>query len=99
MKPVFRDLSPDRPKTNIRFDGQTLLVPTGETLAAALLLSGVDAFRATPATGRPRGPFCMMGACYDCLVQIDGETRQACMIRVSEGLEVWRLPRPANADD
>ncbi|MEC3861280.1 (2Fe-2S)-binding protein [Mesobacterium sp. TK19101] len=99
MKPVFRDLTPDRPRVTIRFGGQALSVPEGETLAAALLLAGIEAFRDTPATGRPRGPFCMMGACYDCLVQIDGVTRQACMTEVSEGLEVHRVPRPGDADD
>ena len=55
---------------------------------AALLAAGVMPFRQTPVSGAPRGPFCMMGACYDCLVEIGGETRQACMIEVTEGLDI-----------
>ena len=57
------------------------------TLAAALLAAGVSTFRRTPASGAPRGPFCMMGACHDCLVLIDGERVQACMTEVRDGLE------------
>ena len=35
-------------------------------------------------------PFCMMGACYDCLVEIDGRIVQACMRPATDGLIVKR---------
>lgn len=70
----------------VRFGGQTLMLKEGANLAAELLAAGIATLRRTPVTGAPRGPFCMMGACYDCLVQIDGETRQACMAEVAEGM-------------
>lgn len=86
MKPVFRELSPAR-RVPVRFGAESLMLPEGMPLAAALLAAGVTAFRRTPASGAPRGPFCMMGACYDCLVEIGGERVQACMVPVCEGLE------------
>jgi predicted molibdopterin-dependent oxidoreductase YjgC len=72
----------------VRFDGQDLLLTDGVNLAAALLEAGVIRFRQTPFSGAPRGPFCMMGACFDCLVLIDGVSRQACMTEVTEGMDI-----------
>ncbi len=40
----------------------------------------------------------MMGACYDCLIEIDGVTRQACMLQVTEGMEIT-MPSARGADD
>lgn len=84
----FLDLNDDRPLVPVWFEGRELSLPKGANLAAALLCAGITTFRHTPATGAPRAPFCMMGACFDCLVEIDGVTQQACMIDVSEGLRV-----------
>lgn len=87
----FLELSPDSaPRVTVRFDGQEYRLPEGANLAAALLAAGLRSLRDTPVSGAPRGPFCMMGACYDCLVQIDGVTRQACMVEVRDGLIVTR---------
>ncbi|MGC9419036.1 MAG: (2Fe-2S)-binding protein [Rhodovulum sp.] len=88
----FLELEPGAPRVTVRFDGTDYALPEGANLAAALLAAGVRIFRATPVSGAPRAPFCMMGACYDCLVQIDGVTRQACMTRVTDGLVVDRAP-------
>ena len=39
--------------------------------------------------GAPRGVFCGMGVCFDCLVVIDGEpSRRACVTFVTEGMRV-----------
>jgi len=94
----FLELDPDAPRVHLRFDGTEYLVPEGASLAAALLAAGVRVFRETPVSGAPRAPFCMMGACYDCLVQIDGVTRQACMTPVAEGLVVERVPHRDGRD-
>lgn len=70
-------------------DDQPLMAIEGDSVAAALLASGRLAFRTSPIEGAPRGPYCMMGACFECLVTIDGrENRQACMITVAEGMRV-----------
>ncbi|MGR3505451.1 MAG: 2Fe-2S iron-sulfur cluster-binding protein [Paracoccaceae bacterium] len=88
----FHDLDPDRPLVPVTLDGQPVDLPDGANLAAALLGAGIDRFRATPVLGAPRGPFCMMGACFDCLIEVDGVIRQACMVQVQAGLV---LSRPA----
>ncbi len=77
---------------SFEFDGQNLTAPRGISIAAALLASGRSSLRSTQVSGAPRGPFCMMGACFDCLVQIDGVKVQACMTPVSEGLVVHKSP-------
>lgn len=87
---MFRDLSPDAPRVRVNLDGQVLDLPEGANLAAALLGAGIATFRATPVSGAPRGPFCMMGACFDCLIEVGGVTRQACMMQVTEGLVLTR---------
>jgi predicted molibdopterin-dependent oxidoreductase YjgC len=88
---------PGEADVRIEFEGQTLLAYAGDTVAAALLAAGHAAFRTTPVSGVPRGPFCMMGVCFDCLVEIDGvANRQACMIQVRDGMRV-RSQRGASA--
>lgn len=82
----FEDLGEGRALVAVSFAGQELRLPEGANLAAALLGAGITTFRHTPVSGAPRGPFCMMGACFDCLVEVDGISRQACMMEVSEGL-------------
>ena len=58
-------------------------------LAAALLALGHDACRETAISGAPRGPWCMMGVCFDCLVTIDGTgNRQGCLVPLREGMAV-----------
>lgn len=84
-------------RVTVTFAGAPLDLPLGANLAAALLAAGVGAFRQTPVSGAPRGPFCMMGACFDCLVEIDGVARQACMTEVTAGLQIDR-PLEGNHD-
>lgn len=74
----------------VQLDGKELMLPEGENLAASLLAAGVRSFRETPVSGAPRAPFCMMGACFDCLVEIDGIQHQACMLSVTEGMDITR---------
>jgi len=83
----------------VSFEGTVIDLPEGANLAAALLAAGVDFFRHTPVSGSPRAPFCMMGACFECLVEIDGTVRQACMIEVTEGLQVLRPFQTGGDDD
>ena len=71
------------------FDGQTLRALHGDTVANALLVNGIRAFRQTPVSGAARGPFCLMGACFECLVEIDGvPNRQACMVQLQAGMRI-----------
>lgn len=89
---MFERLQAAGAPVRFRFNGKEITAQPGDTVAAALLAADVRIFRSTPVSGAARGPFCMMGACFDCLVEIGGETVQACMTPVSPGLEV-RSPR------
>jgi predicted molibdopterin-dependent oxidoreductase YjgC len=69
-------------------------VSRDDTVAAALLRAGILQFRYATAQ-EPRGPFCMMGTCFDCLVEIDGKpNRQACQTIVRNGMVVRRQRAP-----
>lgn len=73
----------------IYFDNEPVSAREGETVAACLLRVGVPNFRTTPVTGAPRLPYCMIGHCFDCLVEIDGVgSRQACLSQVKDGMKV-----------
>lgn len=91
-----------RQKITIHFEGEPVVAFEGETVAAALLAAGRVFTRTTPVSGTRRGPFCMMGACFDCLMEIDGKSnQQGCMTAVREGLRVRRMrgARQAAAGD
>lgn len=77
------------PTIAFSWNGEQMQGHAGDTVAAALLANGVTSFRETTVSGAPRGPFCMMGSCFDCLVTVDGEPdRQACMTTLAEGMTV-----------
>ena len=70
---------------------QPVRVPVNATAAAAALLAGLPSTRVSPVTGEPRGPYCMMGVCFECLLVIDGESsRQGCMVQVRPGMRIER---------
>ncbi|MEP2530194.1 2Fe-2S iron-sulfur cluster-binding protein [Shimia sp.] len=73
---------------SVKFGGQDYLLPDGANLAVALLMVGIEAFNQTVSRGVGRAPFCLMGTCFDCLVEVDGETSQACLMQVKEGLDI-----------
>lgn len=77
----------DGGSVTIELDGRTMQVPAGRSVAAALLAAGVTRFRSTPVSGAPRAPYCMMGVCFECLIEIDGvPNRQSCLVDIREGM-------------
>jgi hypothetical protein len=73
----------------IVIDGVPSTARGGDSVAAALLVSGRLACRTTPVAGAARGPFCMMGACFDCLVTIDDRpNQQGCLVVVAPGMRI-----------
>lgn len=83
----------------ITFEGSALRVPAGISVAAALLTSGVHDFRLSVVGRAPRAPYCMMGACFECLVEIDEvPARQSCLIMVRDGMRVRRQIGAADLD-
>ena len=84
------------PTVSFTFEGRPLTAAPTDTVASALMLAGVQATREAPVTGSPRGPYCLMGVCFECLVEIDGvPNRQACMVPVRDGMVVRRQTRDA----
>lgn len=81
---------PEGPTLRLTLDGAPVTARAGDTVAAAMLAHSGDAFRRT-AKGAPRTAYCMMGVCYDCLVEIDGRANmQACMTVARDGMTVRR---------
>jgi D-hydroxyproline dehydrogenase subunit gamma len=78
------------PRVTIELDGTSVEAYEGDTVAAVLLALGEAATRRT-VRGEPRGLFCGMGVCFDCLVVVDGvPNTRACMTWVRDGLRVQR---------
>ena len=74
---------------SLRVEGQIVTARAGESVAAAVLAAGLGPTRTTPVSDSPRAPYCMMGACFECLMVIDGQPNsQGCMTPVVEGMEV-----------
>jgi predicted molibdopterin-dependent oxidoreductase YjgC len=71
------------------FDGARIPFVEGQTVGAALWANGVRSWRTTRIGGRPRGLFCGIGVCFDCMVEIDGRPDQrACLVPAAAGLTV-----------
>jgi len=76
-------------KIRVVVNGQACAAYEGETVHAALLAAGRRVLRKTSKSGQPRGIFCGMGVCYDCLVTINGVPNQrACMTPVADCMEI-----------
>lgn len=68
-------------------NGRSVDVPRGCTAAAAMLLHGGGATRTTAVSGEGRAPYCMMGVCFECLMEINGEpNQQGCLVIVADGM-------------
>lgn len=80
----------------IIFEGRPLSVPAGISVAAAVLGHAHAGHTAVhPVDHSPRAPYCLMGVCFECLMEIDGRVNvQACLVPVREGLVVKRQTPP-----
>lgn len=71
------------------FDGQPVEAYPGETVGAALLAAGINRFRITARSAMPRGLYCGMGVCWECLVTVDGSPSvRACTTEARPGMRV-----------
>jgi predicted molibdopterin-dependent oxidoreductase YjgC len=83
----------------VRFDGVEIEALPGETIAAALAAADIVSLRQAR-SGAPRGPFCGMGACFDCLVTVNGRPNQrACLTKVAAGMDVLSEPTARSSRD
>ena len=76
------------PAITVSVDGRPVTGYLGETVAAVLFAEGISATRTTVG-GSPRGVFCGMGACFDCLAVIDGvPNTRTCMTWLADGMQI-----------
>lgn len=90
---MFRRIEPEAAESGskLSFEGREIAFHPGDSLAAALLAAGIGALRQSPVDASPRAPYCMMGVCFECLVEIDGrQNQQACLTPAQEGMVVRR---------
>nr|WP_228870663.1 (2Fe-2S)-binding protein [Streptomyces halstedii] len=68
------------------FDGLPVRALPGQSIAAALWAAGILSWRTTRLNGRPRGAFCGIGSCYDCLATVNGApNNRACLLPARAG--------------
>lgn len=81
-------IEPTVSRFKIEVDGRPVPAEAGQTVAAALIGAGITVFRHVP-SGAPRGLFCGMGVCFECLVTVDGRPDQrACITPARPGMQV-----------
>lgn len=85
-------------------DGRSIEAVPGEPIAAALMAAGIKALHYTHKKGEPRGVFCAIGRCNDCLMTVDGVPNvRTCVTPVRAGMRIQiqvghgRVERPAQA--
>ena len=86
--PADRDAVRPRPSSALEIivDGEPVAGVGGQTLAGVLLGSGRLTWRTTSARNEPRGVFCGIGVCFDCIAEVNGERDvRLCQRRASDG--------------
>lgn len=95
-------------EVEILVDGRPLRAFEGESVAAALLAVGRRALRTTSRRGEPRGMYCGIGVCFDCVMTIDGGPNvRTCQTPVRAGMRVesqrgegtWKLDAESNTKE
>ncbi|MGL4528756.1 MAG: (2Fe-2S)-binding protein [Beijerinckiaceae bacterium] len=89
---MFRKLNDaEASDVTVFLEGVALKAESGESLAAVILRAPEPWTRTTPVSESPRAPYCMMGVCFECLVEVDGRASvQSCLTPVRDGMQVKR---------
>lgn len=96
---MFATIGSAEATITVFLDDRPIPARLGETVAACLLRAGVTYFRTTPVSGSPMLPFCMIGHCFDCLIEIEGVgSRQACISPVRPGMRIRTQDGAASID-
>lgn len=73
----------------IEMDGETIAAREGEPIAAAIMAAGRLKLRHTRKSGEPRGVFCGIGRCTDCVMTVDGQANvRTCVTPVRDGMRI-----------
>jgi aerobic-type carbon monoxide dehydrogenase small subunit (CoxS/CutS family) len=84
----------------IEVDGQVIQAVAGEPIAAALLAAGKTVFRYTRKRHEPRGVFCAIGRCTDCMMVVDGVPNvRTCVTPVRAGMKIQTQHGLGSKDD
>jgi predicted molibdopterin-dependent oxidoreductase YjgC len=76
---------------SVCIDGVVISACTGESISAAMCRAGLATYRITIKSSAPRGYYCGMGVCFECLVVVDGVGGQrACRTTVRDGMDIRR---------
>ena len=80
---------PEAKTVTIYFEGRPIEAREGESIAAALTAAGIRVFRTTEKRHEPRGVYCAMGRCSDCMMIVDGQPNvRTCVTSVMDGMNV-----------
>jgi predicted molibdopterin-dependent oxidoreductase YjgC len=92
--------SDDR-RISVEIDGRIVSCCEGDTVAAVVILYAEQPYRRSILSGAARAPFCMMGICFECLIEIDGvPNQQGCLRNVEPGMVIRRqLGKLASLED
>ncbi len=86
--PILGDAPPARSVT-ILVDGRPIEALEGEMIASALTAAGIKRLRTTAKGQDPRGIFCAIGRCTDCVMEVNGRPNvRTCITPVAEGMKV-----------
>lgn len=86
--PILGDIKKGEP-VKFTFDGKEVMGYEGEPIAAALKAAGLMVHRYTKKEHKPRGIFCAIGRCTDCVMVVDGVPNvRTCITPLTAGMEV-----------
>lgn len=89
MIKLFTDA--EAPAITVWVEGREVLAHADETVASVLLGQFGAAYRSHGVGGGMRAPYCLMGACFECLAEVDGvPNRQGCLVPVRSGMKIAR---------
>lgn len=85
----------------LSIDGAAVTVPEGRTVAAAIMLElGRAQLRRTRVADAPRGMYCGIGSCFDCLVMVDGRgPLRGCLVEAEDGMRITSTRPDQEAPD
>ena len=87
--PILDD-DPPAKQVQIFVDGRPVFAHEGEMIAAALIANGISTLRYTAHQHKPRGIYCAIGRCTDCVMVVDGVPNvRTCVTQVKDGMRVY----------
>ena len=80
-----------RPNIEFYWEDTLYVGKQGDTIAAALLAAGIHSTRISQPGEQQRAPYCMMGSCFECRVEVNGESHvQSCVRLLEDGMKIRR---------